>query len=176
MRGHRAHAGSGRLAGVVPAERRSRGHGGGNQPLSPGDLDVSLPPEVSGPRLVRPEVGDLAKPVLMQQPCHLTGEKPADERLVHVAASPAKAAAAWIASRVRYIVTPTQEKTASCPESNPASSSPSRRVCRSKSTGANTSLAGSSTPSSSSRCRFHDWVAGWSTSKTRSRPSRSFRR
>ena len=41
---------------------------------------------------------------------------------------------ALITSSVRYIVTLTHEKTASCPKSNPASSSPSHSVCRPKST------------------------------------------
>jgi hypothetical protein len=60
-----------------------RGQGGGNQPLSSSDLDVCLPGEVGGARLVRTEVGDLAKTVLVQQSCYLSGEEPADERLAH---------------------------------------------------------------------------------------------
>jgi hypothetical protein len=75
--------GSGRLSSAGFAGRRGRGQGGGNQPLSSGDLDVGLPWEVGGACLVRPEVGDLAKPVLVQQPCYLAGEEPADERLAH---------------------------------------------------------------------------------------------
>src|SRR6266487_4872557 len=81
-------AGSGLLASAVSAARKGRDQGGGNQPLSSSDFDVSLPREVGGPRLVRPEVGDLAKPVLMQQLCYLTGEEPADERLAHLRGEP----------------------------------------------------------------------------------------
>jgi hypothetical protein len=37
--------------------------GGGDQPLGSGDVDVGASLEVAGPRLVRPEVGDLAEAV-----------------------------------------------------------------------------------------------------------------
>src|SRR5204862_2832364 len=60
------------------------GQRGGGQPLGPGDLDVGATLEVDGPRLVRPEVGDVAETVPVQQPRDLGRGEAADERLAQL--------------------------------------------------------------------------------------------
>ena len=58
--------------------------------------------EVGRPRLLRPEVGDLAEPVLAQQLVYLAGQEPAHERLAHLGAAairavvPQSAAGGWL--------------------------------------------------------------------------------
>lgn len=74
------------------------------------------------------------------------------------------------ASVVKYSLTPSHEKNVRPPGSYPASNNAFVRVYVSKSTGGNVRSSGSVIPASSRQARFQVWVAGWSTSKTRSIP------
>ena len=73
-------------------------------------------------------------------------------------------------SAATYMVTPSQPKTAGSSGWKPAATSCSSSRSRWKSTGTNTTPVGpcgTRIPASASRSSFHAWVAGWSTSKTR---------
>src|SRR5690348_4387140 len=65
-----------------------RCHGGGDHPLGSRDFGIGLRAEVGGPRLVRPEIGDLAEAVVVQQFRYLSTEEPADERLTQLRGDP----------------------------------------------------------------------------------------
>src|SRR6266487_1432156 len=77
------------IDGAIWLPGRASWHdGGGDQPLGSGDADVGASLEVRRPRLLRPEVGDLAEAVLAQQLVYLAGQEPAHERLAHLGGDP----------------------------------------------------------------------------------------
>ena len=84
--------------------------------------------------------------------------------------STANVVAAVASGRPHHIVTPSQLKSARRVGSKPWSSRLSFRGSVSRSTGTYVTC-GDSTPASATLARFHSWVSGWSTSKTRTPPS-----
>jgi hypothetical protein len=74
------------------------------------------------------------------------------------------------------MITPSQEKKAGWDQSSPARVRPSHSGVVSKSTGAKTCPSRMGRSSSAILSSFQAWLAGWSTSKSRSQPMRSARR
>src|ERR1700683_5199412 len=74
------------------------------------------------------------------------------------------------------MITPSQEKKAGWDQSSPARVRPSHSGGVSKSTGAKTCPSRTGRSSSAILSSFQAWLAGWSTSKSRSQPMRSARR
>ena len=80
-----------------------------------------------------------------------------------------------MAGWVRYMVTPSQLTSAGVAGSKPVARSLAVSSPRSKSAGTKAVPSGIGIPAWASWARFHSWVAGWSTSKTR-RPAGLLRR
>ena len=87
-------------------------------------------------------------------------------------ANPLISARVWlIAAPVRYMVTPSQLTRAGRDGSNPARARRPDSESRSKSTATKLTVSGTVIPADARCARFHRWVPGWSTSKTRTGPS-----
>jgi len=85
------------------------------------------------------------------------------------AKAPIAASVAAIASLVRYMVTPSQPTTAGAERSKPAAARRAGSASAARSAGTNVTPSGTVTRALTSARRFQPWVAGWSTSNTRTR-------
>ena len=85
------------------------------------------------------------------------------------ARAPTAASVAAIASLVRYMVTPSQPTRAGAELSKPAAVRQPVSASAARSAGTNVTPSGTGTRADASARRFQSWVAGWSTSNTRTR-------